>query len=169
MNHRADGRLLLENAGRLRLNDSGLSGNGAGKRFQENAVLVRGTGRTIKFSSHTSAVSWITDIYFITLVMCHYSASSSEARQAILPEKLELIRAGGASFPGKTNKVWKTTKQRFTRLSKAAAAQVPSLSMDKYVRAFRAALTTPKLERTQQAENGNQRRLRRACFRQQTM
>ena len=125
MNHRADGPLLPENAWTLRLNDSGLLGNGAGKRFQENTVLVRGAGRTIKFTRHTSAVSWITDIYFITLVMCHYSASSSEARQALLPEKLELIRAGGASFPGKKNKVWKTTKQRFTRLSKAAAAQGP--------------------------------------------
>jgi hypothetical protein len=44
--------------------------------------------------------------------MFRYSASSSEARQALLPEELELIRAGGRQLSWKTNKVWKTTKAK---------------------------------------------------------
>lgn len=97
MKHQAD-ILLPQRATRLRPRGTGLFNAFTGNLDQENTVLVCSAARTTKFTSHTSDVSWVTDIDYLALIMFRYSASSSEARQALLPEKLELIRAGDASI-----------------------------------------------------------------------
>ena len=97
--------------------------------------------------AHAETVIGVTYRYHITLVMCRYSASSkSEARQALLPERLEFIRAGGASSPVKTNKVGKATKANIHAAEQSRSTtgphRCPTTSM---FGLFRAAITTPKL------------------------
>jgi hypothetical protein len=58
-----------------------------------------------KLFNHAGLVTAVTDINYLALIMFRCSASSSEARQALLPENLELIRAGGASIPGRPPRI----------------------------------------------------------------
>lgn len=73
--HRA-GVLLAQRGPRLCPRATSLFNAVTAELRGEKAVLLRRASKTIKFTSHTSDVSWVTDRSFDTLLMCSYSASS---------------------------------------------------------------------------------------------
>ena len=140
MKHRNDGFILPEYAFIARPAEACLLSVATGKFQNGKAGLVRPAVPIIH--NHALAVTEITYNSFLTLIMCRYSASSSEARQAPLPEKLELIRASGASIPGRPPRV---IRSRMAAQKQQQPAKGPLRSRDKHVRAVSgAALTTPK-------------------------
>ena len=153
MKRRADGYLIPENAQSRRPADESLSSAEACRLREEKVDFFCLDSRATKSLSHSNPVIAVTDTYSSALLMCFYSASSSEARQALLLEKLELIRVG-PSFPVTQTQV----RVRMAAPKKAASNRLHRGQNDKHVRAVsRAVDTTPKFTELNLPENGNQR------------
>jgi hypothetical protein len=149
MKHRTDGYSPSGGVRRTRFSDTGLLSAFSGKLEQEKTAGF--AGRFMNVANHTTDVSWVTDSDYLALIMFRYSASSSEARQALLLEKLELIRAGSASISGRPPRVIR---------SRMAAQSVSHRGQGTNTfRPFRTAITT-QIHGNQLPENGNEHRLR---------
>lgn len=105
MNHQAGSFFLPVNARSTCPNGSGLRTANACQLHRKKTDFVCLDNRARKSFNHANLVTAVTDSHSFALLMSHYSASSSEARQALLPEKFELIRAGGASISGRPPRV----------------------------------------------------------------
>lgn len=105
MKHRADVFFLPGTTQSMFPSDADSFGINAGRLHEDKTDFFCLGGQVKKTFNHAWLVTAVTDIDYLALLMFRYSASSSEARQALLPEKLELIRAGGASISGRPPRV----------------------------------------------------------------